>query len=134
MCIRDSPDSDHLHILQVNTGDEKLQIVCGAPNVCAGARVPVAKIGAVLPGDFKIKRSKIRGVESFGMCCSGPVSYTHLDVYQRQMKEEIGAEKIPVVATGGMSNIIAEESKTIDTIDPELTLQGLRILYERNQS
>lgn len=69
--MEDHPDSDHLHILQVNTGDEKLQIVCGAPNVFAGARVPVAKIGAVLPGDFKIKRSKIRGVESFGMCCSG---------------------------------------------------------------
>ena len=64
--MEDHPDSDHLHILQVNTGDEKLQIVCGAPNVCAGARVPVAKIGALLPGDFKIKRSKIRGVESFG--------------------------------------------------------------------
>ena len=57
-----------------------------------------------------------------------------VDYIVGKMKEEIGAEKIPVVATGGMSNIIAEESKTIDTIDPELTLQGLRILYERNQS
>ena len=64
------PDSDHLHVCKVNVGNEVLQIVCGAPNVKAGVKVIVALVGAVLPGDFKIKPSKIRGVESFGMLCS----------------------------------------------------------------
>ncbi len=68
-CV-DHPDSDHLHVCKVNVGDEVLQIVCGAPNVKKGLYVIVAKIDAVLPGDFKIKKSKIRGVESFGMLCS----------------------------------------------------------------
>ena len=65
------PDSDHLHVCQVEVKPgEVLQIVCGAPNVCKDAKVIVANVGAVLPGDFKIKPSKIRGVESFGMLCS----------------------------------------------------------------
>ncbi|HOW37458.1 MAG TPA: phenylalanine--tRNA ligase subunit beta, partial [Bacillota bacterium] len=65
------PDSDHLHVCTVDVGDNKiLQIVCGAPNVDAGQTVVVALEGAVLPGDFKIKKSKIRGVESHGMICS----------------------------------------------------------------
>ena len=65
------PDSDHLHVCQVEVakGDIK-QIVCGAPNVDKGQKVIVANVGAVLPGDFKIKASKIRGVESNGMLCS----------------------------------------------------------------
>lgn len=64
------PDSDHLHICKVNVGTEVLQIVCGAPNVKAKSKVIVALVGAILPGDFKIKKSKIRGVESCGMLCS----------------------------------------------------------------
>lgn len=68
-CV-DHPDSDHLHVCKVDVGDEVLQIVCGAPNIKAGLWVIVAKIDAVLPGDFKIKKSKIRGVESNGMICS----------------------------------------------------------------
>lgn len=64
------PNADKLSVCTVNVGDKVLQIVCGAPNVEAGQDVIVAKIGAVLPGDFKIKKSKIRGVESFGMICS----------------------------------------------------------------
>lgn len=64
------PNADKLSVCTVNVGEEVLQIVCGAPNVEAGQDVIVAKIGAVLPGDFKIKKSKIRGVESFGMICS----------------------------------------------------------------
>ncbi len=65
------PDSDHLHVCQVEIRENEVsQIVCGAPNVCTGAKVIVALPGAVLPGDFKIKPSKIRGVESFGMLCS----------------------------------------------------------------
>ena len=69
-CI-DHPDSDHLHLCQVDVGKEELQqIVCGAPNVREGLKVIVALPGAVLPGDFAIKSSKIRGVESNGMICA----------------------------------------------------------------
>ena len=65
------PDSDHLHITKVNDGSEEpLTVVCGAPNVAAGQKVLFARLGTVLPGDFKIKKSKIRGVESFGMICA----------------------------------------------------------------
>ena len=65
------PDSDHLHITKVDAGSgEPLTVVCGAPNVAAGQKVLFAQIGTVLPGDFKIKKSKIRGVESMGMICA----------------------------------------------------------------
>ncbi len=68
------PDSDHMHVVMVDVGaDEPLQIVCGAPNIAAGIKVPVATVGTVLPSDdggFKIKKSKLRGVVSCGMCCS----------------------------------------------------------------
>ncbi len=65
------PDSDHLHVTTVDDGGgEALQVVCGAPNVAAGQKVLFARIGTVLPGDFKIKKSKIRGVESLGMICA----------------------------------------------------------------
>lgn len=65
------PDSDHLHITKVDTGaGDPVTVVCGAPNVAAGQKVLFAQIGTVLPGDFKIKKSKIRGVESFGMICA----------------------------------------------------------------
>lgn len=65
------PDSDHLHITKVDAGDgAPVTVVCGAPNVAAGQKVLFATIGTVLPGDFKIKKSKIRGVESFGMICA----------------------------------------------------------------
>jgi phenylalanyl-tRNA synthetase beta chain len=65
------PDADKLSVCAVNAGEgEPLRIVCGARNVAAGMRVPVATVGALLPGDFKIKKAKLRGVESFGMICS----------------------------------------------------------------
>ena len=65
------PDSDHLHVTTVDPGQgEPLTVVCGAPNVAAGQKVLFAQIGTVLPGDFKIKKSKIRGIESFGMICA----------------------------------------------------------------
>ena len=65
------PDSDHLHVCQVAVSEnDVLQIVCGAPNVRKGLKVVVALPGAVLPGDFVIKKSKIRGVESNGMLCA----------------------------------------------------------------
>lgn len=65
------PDSDHLHVCMVDVGeDEPLQIVCGAPNVAEGQKVPVALNGSLLPGGVKIKKGKLRGVVSNGMICS----------------------------------------------------------------
>lgn len=64
------PNADKLSLCQVDNGKEVLSIVCGAQNFKAGDTVALAQIGAVLPGDFRIKRSKIRGAESFGMLCS----------------------------------------------------------------
>jgi len=65
------PDSDHLHVCKVTDGAETIQVVCGAPNMRKGIKTAFSKIGAVIPnGGFKIKKGKLRGVESFGMCCS----------------------------------------------------------------
>lgn len=68
MC--EHPDSDHLHICQVDLKDTKTQIVCGAPNVEAGQRVVVATVGAIMPSGLVIKPSKLRKVDSNGMICS----------------------------------------------------------------
>jgi phenylalanyl-tRNA synthetase beta chain len=64
------PDAEKLSICQVNTGSEVVQIVCGAPNVRAGMKAPLATLGAKLPDGTEIKKAKLRGVESFGMLCS----------------------------------------------------------------
>ena len=74
------PDSDHLHVCTVNVGEaEPLQIVCGAPNVAAGQKVPVVLVGGKVAGDrtgkgeddgIVIKKGKLRGIESYGMICS----------------------------------------------------------------
>lgn len=64
------PDAEKLNVCRVNAGRDVVQIVCGAPNVRAGMKAPLATIGAVLPGGMEIKKAKLRGVESFGMLCS----------------------------------------------------------------
>lgn len=65
------PDADKLRVTKINVGaDELLDIVCGAPNCRLGLKVAVACVGAVLPGDFKIKKAKLRGQPSHGMLCS----------------------------------------------------------------
>lgn len=64
------PDADKLNVCRVSNGQEEFQVVCGAPNVRAGLKIPFAMIGAKLPGDFIIKKAKLRGVESQGMLCS----------------------------------------------------------------
>ncbi len=65
------PDADKLQVTKINVGDDELlDIVCGAPNCRQGIKVAVAKVGAVLPGNFKIKKAKLRGQPSFGMLCS----------------------------------------------------------------
>ncbi|MDD3241890.1 MAG: phenylalanine--tRNA ligase subunit beta [Bacilli bacterium] len=69
--IKEHPDSDHLHVCQVKINDNEItQIVCGAPNVDKGQKVIVALPGAILPGNFEIKKGVIRGEESNGMICS----------------------------------------------------------------
>ena len=64
------PNADKLSVLNVNVGTEKLQIVCGAPNVESGQKVVVAKVGAVMPSGMVIKDAQLRGVDSSGMICS----------------------------------------------------------------
>ena len=76
--VEKHPDADKLSVCKVRTAEGEYQVICGAPNVAQGQFVPFAQVGAVLPGGFKIKKAKIRGVESFGMICS---------------KEELGLEK-----------------------------------------
>lgn len=78
------PDSDHLNICLVDTGDGDRQIVCGAPNVKAGQKVIVALPGCDLGDGFVIRQSKVRGVESNGMICS----IAELGLDQRLLKEE----------------------------------------------
>ncbi|MGX9936707.1 phenylalanine--tRNA ligase subunit beta [Advenella kashmirensis] len=69
--VRAHPNADKLRICTVDDGSgEPLQIVCGAPNAAEGLKVPLARIGAVLPGDFKISKARMRGEDSFGMLCS----------------------------------------------------------------
>jgi phenylalanyl-tRNA synthetase beta chain len=65
------PDANKLQVCQVDDGSgAPVQVVCGAPNVAEGMHVPFARVGAVLPGDFRIRNARLRGVESFGMLCS----------------------------------------------------------------
>lgn len=93
------PDSDHLHICKVNVGNEVLQIVCGAPNVRKGLKVIVALDGAVLPGDFKIKKSMKRGVESNGMICS--LAELGLDSKFLKPEDKEGIHELPQNAPVG---------------------------------
>ena len=93
------PDSDHLHVCKVNVGNEILQIVCGAPNVRKGLKVIVALVGAELPGDFKIKAGKIRGVESNGMLCS--IAELGLDSKFLKPEDKEGIHELPETAVPG---------------------------------
>lgn len=68
--VEPHPDADKLNVCQVNDGEASFQVVCGASNVAPGIKVPFAKLEALLPGNFKIKKAKLRGVESFGMLCA----------------------------------------------------------------
>ncbi|MCP3673430.1 MAG: phenylalanine--tRNA ligase subunit beta [Gammaproteobacteria bacterium] len=65
------PDADKLQVCVVSNGNDTVEIVCGAPNARAGIKVACAEVGSVLPGNFKIKKAKLRGIVSIGMLCSG---------------------------------------------------------------
>lgn len=88
------PDADKLQVTKIDVGDDELvDIVCGAPNCRQGIKVVVAKVGAVLPGNFKIKKAKLRGQPSFGMLCS----YKELGL----IDEHEGIIELPVDAPVG---------------------------------
>ncbi|HTN35133.1 MAG TPA: phenylalanine--tRNA ligase subunit beta [Marinobacter sp.] len=70
LSVQPHPDADKLRVCQVSDGQQTVQVVCGAPNVRDGLKVPFAVIGAVLPGNFKIKKARLRGQPSEGMLCS----------------------------------------------------------------
>ncbi len=90
------PNADKLRVTKINVGeDELLDIVCGAPNCRLGLKVAVAKVGAVLPGDFKIKKAKLRGEPSFGMLCSFSelgISDDHSGIIELPLDAPIGAD------------------------------------------
>ncbi|MFF7708804.1 phenylalanine--tRNA ligase subunit beta [Pseudomonas sp. NPDC007930] len=105
------PDADKLRVCQVSNGSETLQVVCGAPNVRPGLKIPFAMIGAELPGDFKIKKAKLRGVESNGMLCSAA---------ELQISEENdGLMELPADAPVGQS---IREYLSLDDASIELGL------------
>ncbi|SHE52068.1 phenylalanyl-tRNA synthetase beta subunit [Seinonella peptonophila] len=71
LSVSPHPQADRLRVCSVHVGQpQPLQIVCGAPNVAVGQRVPVATVGATLPGDLRIQATQLRGIESMGMICS----------------------------------------------------------------
>ena len=108
------PDSDHLHICKVNIGSEVLDIVCGAPNVRKGLKVIVALDGAVLPGDFKIKKGMIRGQESNGMLCS--LAELGLDAKFLKTEDKEGIHELPESAEVGEDpiKVIGMDDEVVD--------------------
>jgi len=93
-CVK-HPDADKLNVCQVDVGNETVQIVCGAKNVKADQYVAVSVVGAVLPGNFKIKKAKLRGVESFGMICSSTeIGLPKLDDGIMELDNSIGELEI----------------------------------------
>ncbi|MBO6067509.1 MAG: phenylalanine--tRNA ligase subunit beta [Kiritimatiellae bacterium] len=109
------PDSDHLHVCKVTDGTAEYQVVCGAPNMRKGIKTAFAKIGAVIPeGGFKIKKGKLRGVESFGMCCS-----------EKELQIGAGASGIiefpPETANGTPVSALAGQAKPETVFEIEVT-------------
>lgn len=115
------PDSDHLHICKVDIGSEVLQIVCGAPNVRVGLKAIVALVGAVLPGDFEIKKSKIRGVESNGMLCA---------LYELGLEDKNDETYSKGIYEGASNLKVGEDA--LKALDLESTVLELDIHKHRN--
>ncbi|AIF43255.1 phenylalanine--tRNA ligase subunit beta [Virgibacillus sp. SK37] len=110
------PNADKLNLCQVNVGEETLQIICGAPNVAQGQKVAVAKPGALLPGDFKIKKVKLRGIESNGMICS---------------LQELGIEEkyVPKDAADGIF-VFPEDVNVGESVEPLLNLNDAVLEFD----
>ena len=115
------PDADKLSRCSVDVGaGEPLQIVCGAPNVRAGLKVAVATVGTELPGDFKIKKSKIRGVESNGMICSERelgLGEEHDGIWELPLELTVGAK---LGAALGLEDWVIEIDNKSITHRPDL--------------
>ena len=89
------PNADKLQVCSVSDGSETFQVVCGASNARAGLKTAFAKVGAVLPGDFKIKKAKLRQVESFGMLCAEDelgISDDHGGIMELAADAPVGAD------------------------------------------
>lgn len=124
-------DSDHLNITAVNVGeDEPIQIVCGAPNIAQGQKVIVALPGAVLPGNFKIKKSKLRGHKSNGMICSLDElgynesvvpKYAEDGIYVLSDEAEVGSDASPYI---GLDDTVIELDVTPNRADA-LSYRGI---------
>ena len=108
------PDADKLNVCTVNDGTgEPVQVVCGAPNVDVGQKIPFAQVGGVLPGDFKIKKAKLRGVESRGMICSAS---------ELGLEEEISPGILVLPASAPVGTSFREYMQLDDmTIEVDLT-------------
>ena len=119
------PNSNHLHICQVNLGNETVQIVCGAPNVRAGLKVIVSKVGATLPGGIVIKKAMLAGTESNGMICS----LAELGLESKYLKEEdkAGIHELPQDAPVG-ADALAYLDFDDTIIDFELTADRADLL------
>ncbi len=119
------PNSNHLHICQVNLGNETVQIVCGAPNVRAGLKVIVSKVGATLPGGIVIKKATLAGTESNGMICS----LAELGLESKYLKEEdkAGIHELPQDAPVG-ADALAYLDFDDTIIDFELTADRADLL------
>ena len=103
------PNADKLQVCKVNTGDKVLQIVCGAPNARAGIKVALATEGAIIPGGgFKIKKSKIRDVESNGMLCSAKelnLGEDHAGIIELPQEAVLGE---PIAKVLGMDDVVID--------------------------
>ncbi len=118
LTCEDHPDSDHLHLCKVDVGNEILSIVCGAPNVAAGQKVIVAKVGAQLPGG-EIKDSVIRGQESCGMICS--LMELGVDPHTLSEESKNGIEVLPETAPIGDENPLGYLGLDDEILDVGLT-------------
>lgn len=112
------PESDKLSVCKVDTGEEINQILCGAKNVAKGQKVVVAKIGAILPGNFEIKKAKLAGLDSEGMICS----MAELGL-EKKFQTEADVEGIHVLPSDAVVGTNAIEALALDDeiIDFELT-------------
>ncbi len=118
------PDADKLRVCQVSNGSETFQVVCGAPNVRPGLKIPFAMIGAELSDDFKIKKAKLRGVESSGMLCSASelqISDDHDGLMELAADAPVGQD---IRAYLGLDDVIIELGLTPNRGDC-LSLSGL---------
>ena len=108
------PNADRLRLCVVDTGSEQLEVVCGAPNVAAGQKIAYAPVGAVLPGDFKLEKRKIRGIVSNGMICSAKELELGEDHSGIMTFDDSAALGQPLIEVLGLNDVLFEiDNKTV---------------------